>query len=271
MKIVEGMPAKDYHSHPAMGSTTFRKFCRNPLAYSWEAIDGHRVNETSDALNFGAAYHAMLEGKLDDVVCIPADVLTSSGAKYGKKWTEFAEKYSDSMLLKQDEWDVLMQMQYAIERNTKAKEILQAPGLHEVSVFSEREGIGMKCRLDKLIPHAVGNNIAVDWKTCQDASPQGFMRSAWTYRYDLQQVWYEETFESIDEFLFVAQQKTPPYTVGVYRLSADWIAAAFAEYDEKFNDLVSRLHSGNFEPNFYGGVIELDMPRYAKFQEEYEV
>ncbi|MST48904.1 PD-(D/E)XK nuclease-like domain-containing protein [Mobiluncus porci] len=65
----------------------------------------------------------------------------------------------------------------------------------------------------------------VDYKTTESAKKSRFIRSIVDLGYHQQAAWYEETLtaafkckRSQVEFWFIAQEKTPPYTTGVYRL-----------------------------------------------------
>jgi exodeoxyribonuclease VIII len=64
----------------------------------------------------------------------------------------------------------------------------------------------------------------VDLKTTTDASPAGFARAVERYRYHVQAAyaldgWPQAGGGTVERFVFIAVEKTPPYAVGLYDLS----------------------------------------------------
>jgi exodeoxyribonuclease VIII len=68
------------------------------------------------------------------------------------------------------------------------------------------------------------NGVVVDLKTTTDASPKGFAKAVWKFRYHVQDAFYTDGIEASTgcrptDFVFIAVEKTAPFGVGVYRLS----------------------------------------------------
>ena len=120
-----------------------------------------------------------------------------------------------------------------------------------------------KIRPDKL----PGNGICVDIKTTDDASPEGFSKSCANYGYHIQAAFYLEgltriTGEQHDTFVFIAVEKTPPYGIGVYYASHDFIAKG-RELMGKALDIYSECLKTNLWPCYSAEAKELNLPRWA--------
>lgn len=126
-------------------------------------------------------------------------------------------------------------------------------GEHEKPIkwTDEMTGEICKIRLDCLTEIG-GKPVIVDYKTTADASTDGFMRSAINYGYDFQAGMYCEGVEKVTGqkplFVFVAQEKTPPYAVNI--LQADNLMVQRG-YDI-FRELIGIYHECKITDNWYG-------------------
>jgi exodeoxyribonuclease VIII len=79
------------------------------------------------------------------------------------------------------------------------------------------------------------DNVIIDLKTTEDASPRGFAQSVKKYRYDVQAAFYsdgleEATGKACNGFFFVAVEKHPPYLVGWYFIGNEDLKEARQKY-----------------------------------------
>src|SRR5690606_21297211 len=68
-----------------------------------------------------------------------------------------------------------------------------------------------------------GRVYAVDYKTTESASPDALQRAVHTYGYYMQAAWYLDGIRALGlddqpEFVFLAQEKRPPYVITPFRL-----------------------------------------------------
>ena len=67
--------------------------------------------------------------------------------------------------------------------------------------------------------------MVIDYKTTQSCDPYMFGRSVKKYGYDLQASWYRRGMQmagyDVQEFVFVAQEKTYPFASKVFRLTKE--------------------------------------------------
>ena len=90
-----------------------------------------------------------------------------------------------------------------------------------------------KCRFDWLRP----DGIAMDLKTTVDASPEEFPRAVASFKYHLQNRWYDIGHEhlrdeSLRGFAFVAVENVAPYGVAVYTIEPNALAFANGRIEE---------------------------------------
>jgi exodeoxyribonuclease VIII len=93
-------------------------------------------------------------------------------------------------------------------------------------------GIRCKIRIDYWLPDI---ELALDWKSTQDARPESFARSIATYHYHRQQAMYLRGLRAngiaAPRFRFVAQEKDGAFDFKVYALSSMDVAEGDADID----------------------------------------
>ena len=93
-------------------------------------------------------------------------------------------------------------------------------GEKEMSFFmtDEETGMTIKCRPD-CRTEIGGQWICIDYKTTENADSEEFMKQAIKLMYDLQASYYKDQLDKITGeehlFVFIAQEKKPPYAVNV--------------------------------------------------------
>jgi exodeoxyribonuclease VIII len=102
----------------------------------------------------------------------------------------------------------------------------------------------------------------------EDASPDGFGKSAWNYRYYVQAPFYLdgilESAESMafDSFLFIAVEKSPPYNVAVYEAGLDVMQRGREAYLKDLDTYMNCIKSGQW-PGYSLKAEPLRLPSYA--------
>ena len=107
----------------------------------------------------------------------------------------------------------------------------------------------------------------VDLKTTEDASPAGFSKSCAKYRYHVQAASYSEgyrqiTGEYVKAFVFVAQEKTPPYAVATYTLSAESLLEGEIQYNKNLATYTECMLKEKW-PAYSDDIEELSLPGWA--------
>ena len=106
-----------------------------------------------------------------------------------------------------------------------------------------------------------------------DSSAEGFAKSVWKFGYHRQQAFYQDAVHQLTgeflPFVFIAVEKDPPYSVGVYDLSDEFAEAGYNEVESAINRLVKCRESGIWERDGYGEIVTLRAPRWSKYADDY--
>lgn len=208
--------------------------------------------EPTPALIFGQMVHKLvLEPEtFNDEFAVAPDV--DRRTKDGKAaWALFAEMNDGKTIVKAEDYDTACAMRNALLENDLVMKLLS--GKHEIPLFWTDELTGEKCkvRLDCFTPLS-DKVLIVDYKSTNDAGTEAFIRSAINYGYDFQSAMYTEAVRRCMEkeavFIFIAQEKEPPYAVNV--LAADQLLVQRG-YDT-FRELLGIYHECKVSGNWYG-------------------
>ncbi|MEM8626043.1 MAG: PD-(D/E)XK nuclease-like domain-containing protein [Pseudomonadota bacterium] len=226
------IPESLYHGQPCDGpsisSTGIKRLAENGAAEffrTWSGNPNAEPEPPKAAFDIGRAAHIMaLEpGRVANTIAVyPDEVLASNGAVSTKAAKEFEAKAraEGRTPIKPGDWQMLNEMRSALERHPHARRFLEA-GRAEVSVFARRRDFWIKARPD-FLPERSGQYL-VDLKTTtslKDFYDNGIKK----LRYDIQAALYlravhEATGIRPAGMLFFAQEKKPPYRVGLMALS----------------------------------------------------
>lgn len=230
--LYEDIPDDIYHADPVPGgslsSTGARKILPPgcPALFAYEREHGRPDKR---AFDFGHAAHAKVLGVGAPVAVIPDEALSSNGGTNTNAAKEFiaAARKAGAVPLKSSEAAEIDAMAEALLANPIAAALLQpGSGRAEVSGFhiDQRSDAWLRVRYDWLPhPRDDGRLIIPDYKTSHSASPEEFARSAANYGYPQQDAFYTDAARALElaediAFVFVVQEKTPPYLVTVCEL-----------------------------------------------------
>ena len=267
MSISNTISNAEYHSLQHISSTQFRCFVRDRVEHYERYIAGDDPVSESDAMILGTAYHAMLEGDEGAFVEMPREIKV----RRGKAWDAFSEANQGKTIATIRQMDEVREMLSRVELHEEAKKIVTTPGQCEVSYCyegtSESMPMKLRCRIDKQFD---GGRFVVDYKSSRSASAREFAKSAWNFRYDMQQAFYEYVMAlcgiEVEEFYFLVQKSSHPWTVGVFQLSEDWMQQTRDQCARKLDEFLECSRSGLWLPDFYGRLDVLECPRYAEFE-----
>ena len=122
-------------------------------------------------------------------------------------------------------------------------------GEHEMSYFWTDEETGLPC---KVRPDSINHNlkIIVDYKTCDNAETQYFMRKAIDLGYDLQASYYLDGVNANTGedyiFVFIAHEKKPPYAVNILQADDTFIRSGREVYKAMLQTYKDCFESGNW-------------------------
>lgn len=267
--------SEEYHADSAnsVSHSELECFAQSPRLYEGRYLTGEFPREESAALDLGTVLHAeILEDKRKHEI-IPESVLSASGARQGNAWKDFANANVGKILLKASEYEPVLRMRESIERHEAANRILfKTPGEIEFSVRFDCPftGIPRRARIDKLL-----GNVIVDLKSCRDASPRAFSRDAHNMGYHRQAAYYQDATEALlgerFAFIFIAIEKTPPFSCEVYELKEDFVALGRLDNERHLRRFAQCRESGIWLRERHGEIHELSAPAYAFSETEWEI
>lgn len=148
-------------------------------------------------------------------------------------------------------------------------------GLAETSIFWTDRETGVRCKIRpdyhitpcKDFPHG----LIVDGKTTEDASAEGFAKSAWGWDMHIQAAFYGDGFQQAYKtkeaplFLWLAQEKAPPYATAYHSAPADLVAYGRKLYRPMLK-LLAHCQLTNTWPGYPQQINALELPTWAAKQ-----
>jgi len=246
--ILEGLfrdiPEEIYHDPRCPG------FSRSDLIQVNRSFEHYLCSkenkESSPAQEFGTAFHSLiLEPELFDENNYSEDEIPKMEVlKFGrtkaeqlkkeqwendiyKPWMDqvlepWFKKNMHKKMWKSKDWENLHKMKEAFYKNEICRKLIKSSE-KELTIFwkDPSTGILLKARPDLF---SVQFNCIVDLKSTQDASENAFRRTVKMYEYNFQAAFYLEAAHRtigkfINDFIFIAIEKTPPYGLALYTLN----------------------------------------------------
>ncbi len=271
VKVHRNIPDPDYRAIPALSKSSLTQFLRSPAHY---LASTETPKETTDAMMFGTAYHAYVltpDRFSENVVMKPEwDARTKEGKAIK---AEFEASLGRKVYIKDEQLEAIKAMKAALMAHPVASKILA--GLTDTEMAIECDYHPMhptpgSVRIKGLLDgwdHKTGTII--DLKTCKDASPEGFKWAVKDFRYDLQEVQYRALINAafrgddhggVGRFVWIAQEKEPPYAVAVYTLSHRTLMTAYDEWRVAVHNF-GECQKNSVWPGYAASIVELEVVR----------
>ena len=211
---------KEYREREGISSSELKKIMKSPLHYKhWK----ENPQEDTPALLFGRSAHKYILETYDFYNEFAVAPICDRRTKEGKAtWEKFVADSQGKDVITQEQFEQIDAMRNAMLATPFVSKLIN--GEHELSYFWTDEDTGLKC---KVRPDSINHKlkVIVDYKTTDDAETERFMRQAIKLGYDLQASYYLDGVKANTGedyiFVFIAQEKKPPYAVNI--LQADEI------------------------------------------------
>ena len=276
--IVLDLPDADYHRIDRASSSALRKLRQGKSPAHLRHDFDHPI-EPTPAMEFGTALHQYLfqfEEMGRSVVLKPDWPRRKKADK--ERWETWEAEHQDIPIhLSSEQYDALGAMADKIDRHERLQSLWRHPHKSEVTVFCDMEIFDVdatemllpsKARLDLWIPDL---KCIVDLKTTTDASPRAFAKTVANWGYHWQAAFYSLSLaqhgHSVEDYLFIAAEKSPPYQVAVYRLDDEVLARAHQEMQGAMRRLALCYETGDW-PGYYEDIQTLTLPPWAFTYEE---
>ncbi|MCO6011462.1 PD-(D/E)XK nuclease-like domain-containing protein [Actinoallomurus purpureus] len=221
------------------------------------------------ALDLGTAAHKLVLGAGPELVRIDADEWRTKKVKAKVA----AVRARGAIPLKPAEYDQVHAMAKALREHPTASALFHPDsGLPEQSLFWQDglTGIWRRARLDWLRNAGPGRYIVPDYKTCAAADLESLRRTLQSLGYHCQADWYLDGVRALGgppdaEFVFVCQEKTPPFLVNVIEPDAMAMRIARDRNRQAIETYVECVATGHWPG--YGQNVELvSLPRWVEHE-----
>ena len=206
------------------------------------------------AMTFGIAVHKYIlepDTFFDEYAITPkVDRRTKAGKEAWQKFTEECEQ-KDLEPLDETTFKQIQDMSEALFSNPLAAEILK--GTHESEWYwtDDETGEELKAKCDNITVYN-GQNYVVDYKTTDSCEDGCFERECKKYGYQFQTGFYlsgvEKNTKLPHGFIFLAQEKKPPYACRAYICSETFLENG----KETFHHLLRIYHTCKVTNSWYG-------------------
>jgi hypothetical protein len=265
------MPEVLYHSDPVPGGSLScsgaKLVLKAPAIFDWAR---KQPRLPTRAMEFGTAAHKEMLGVGWPVEVWPGTDWTRlvDGVNPGK-WAAQQRLAGKVPVLASDR-EKITAMRAAIEAHPAARLLIMGEVMPEWSYFWQDEewGIWRRARMDAV--RLAGRVLIMDYKTAYSASPDEFAKAAGRLLYHMQDPWYKDAVthtlgDADPAFLFVAQEKDPPYLVGIYELEPESVLAGRARNARACREYARCVAAGEW-PGYQPGetVTRISVPRWAQ-------
>lgn len=240
---------------------------------------------TKREYDLGHAAHKLVLGAGPElVVVLKTDRKTGEVSEADSYNTDSAKAHRDEIRkrggvpLLRKELDTVEAMAIALEQHPVANALFDpARGTPEQSLFWVDDETGVWCRFrpDFLPELGLGRMIVPDYKTCDRADTESLRRDVYRFGYYRQAAWYLDGLRALGlagddaAFVFVCQEKEPPYLVNIVELDADALAAGQA-MNRRAREVYRDCKAAGVWPGYSDDIELISLPRYASYQlEEY--
>lgn len=183
-----------------------------------------------------------------------------------KFWDSFNEKNAGKNIVSQEQWDKSIAMRDAVWAHPSARKLLACGGVAEKTHYFTEPNTGAQCKFRP--DWKAKNGFLVDLKTTGDASPEGFSRSVFNYRYHVQAAFYSDGLYYCEGtypkgFVFIAVEKEYPFAVGVYYADEEVMERGYTEYMEDLETYVQCKQSGIW-PGYSEKIVPIQVPAWMR-------
>jgi PDDEXK-like domain of unknown function (DUF3799) len=273
--VYDGMPEAMYHGDPVPGGSLSSTGARKLLPPSCPAKFRYEADNPpppKDHLEFGSAAHKMVLGVGLDIAVIEAEDWRTKKAQDARK----AARAEGKAPLLTAEYEQVMAMAAAIRSHEVASALFSLDrGKPEQSLFWQDAptGVWRRARIDWLPETWARERLVVaDYKTATAADLVNIPKSVASYGYHHQAAWYLDGVRALGldadpAFVFLFQEKTPPYLITVVQLDAEALRIGRELNREAINLFAACSERGEW-PGYSESIEVVSLPAWARRQHE---
>lgn len=269
----DGVDEESYHHDPTSLSVSGAKLLLPPSCPSKFRHARDNPQPPRRVFDFGHLAHRMVLGAGNEFTVLdPAihglkkDGQIADNPRATSTWknAEAEARRAGRIPVSVEEWRTAEQMAEKVRAHPQSAELF-TDGRPEVALYRRdpETGVRLRGRLDWLRD----DGIIVDYKTCQSAEPREIERAFHKYGYHMQSAWYQDMVTALGlaeqpRFLFVAQEKVPPYEVTVVEYD-DIAIAEGRRLNREAIRLYAELRERGEWPSYTTETITISLPAWA--------
>lgn len=266
--IYQNIPDTEYHAaKDILSSSGARRLITSTPRKFYEEMT--TVRPYNPAFEIGHAAHTLMLTVGDPFEVVDADSWRTKDAKEAR---DAALQAGKTPLLAKEYAQVRAMADAILEHPVAGELFTRNDTTSEQSLYWTDEQTGVACRAR---PDLAVNDwsLIVDYKTTVSADPKEFAKSIAKYGYHQQQAWYCEAVETLTgvrpEFVFVCQEKTPPYEVSLIQLDADAVRIG-GRLNEDARSIYAACMDSGVWPSYPTSVQVVGLPAWALRQADQE-
>lgn len=245
------VPYRDYEALPGLRWSQLHWLVTHAPRHFAHAMGAPRAD--TDGFRLGRLVHQILLGGSEQFIAIGAN------KKVGRAEAAEAIALGCTPIAK-DDYEAAHRMAAAVKDDPDAARLLDGEGANELAVTWSMGGVDLKCRVDRLIEGAV-----IEIKTTHDASPAAMARQIARLGYHGQLGCYLSGLDAIAQrnrrAIIIAVEKSLPYAVGTYALSAGALAQGRAMFLGAL-DKYAHCRAADRWPGYQ--AQEIDLPKWSR-------
>jgi hypothetical protein len=254
--LIYDMDDETYHADPVPGgslSSTFARLLTNHVPV--KALERRNNRKPTKAMNLGKAAHAHALGAGPQLIVWETDGRTKEGKAEREALAPLLATEA-AVAVTEEERDRILSMavmlRAELQREMGTRDILDSCK-SEVSGFWEEGDVWCRSRYDLL-----GDRLAWDYKTCQDASRRGFSKAMASYGYHQQAEFYQRGLSALGHraagapMRFICQETEAPYLVQIHTPNDEAVDVA-----RELNDRAIRIYAESMASGLWAGYPEL--------------
>ncbi len=185
----------EYRSTPHWSKSDLDNINLSPSVYEWNK---NHPAPGSDSVDLGTHLHcALLEPDVfhRDYLKMPEfDNRSNAGKESRDKWLSTMSEM-DKIILDRETYSTVIEMRDSALAHPTLNKLLTLDGESEVSIFSEINGMKVKCRPDRIPDREHFGAIILDIKKTADI--ETFAKSAIHFRYHVQAAFYSDIYKRL--------------------------------------------------------------------------
>lgn len=261
------LSSEAYHRGPGVSCSGLKLIADKTPAHYFDLYLNPEWTERrqSAALFVGTALHA---ATLEPDLFRALYLVNPYPDRRGNRYKEIVQGNPGKHILSQEEAANVAGMHRALHRHPTAGALLRRVDDTELSAYAIDPETGelVRIRMDLITT----DDVIVDVKKTQDASPDGFRRAVANYSYFLQHAFYWDVFRLAAgteprAFVFIAVEEQPPHAVGVYTIDPEDVMRGRVRY-RKALDLYAECRRTGVWPGYSDRIETLALPEWARSQ-----